>query len=421
MIPLITPREWTRKQHELQPAVLKAAGEILAAVEARGDAAVLDCTERFDGVRPTSVQVPHDVLRIAFEATDQSLLRIIRDAAANIRRFHVQQRSDDWYMDDGDDVRLGQRILPVDRAGLYAPGGAAAYPSSVMMTAIPAQVAGVKEIHLVSPPQSGGWPHPTVMATACFLGITNVYAMGGAQAIAALACGTESVPKVDVIVGPGNAYVTAAKKIVFGRVGIDSLAGPSEVVILFDDTANAKWIAHDLLAQAEHDVMASAILVTSSQKLAAEVAEVVKTLVPNMPRSEILRQSIESNGACILTASLDESIQMVNRIAPEHLELMIEKPWDVLKQIRHAGAVFVGDMSPEPVGDYYAGPNHVLPTSGTARFASALSVDDFVRKQSVIAYSGKRLAKTAADIAAFARSESLEAHARSVEVRLECP
>ena len=421
MIPLITPRQWARKPHELHPEILEAAGQVVRDVAARGDEAVRDCTRRYDGVELASLQVSSTALQSAFEAADTELLRIIEDAADNIRRFHTQQKSATWYTDDGDGVRLGQRVIPVERAGLYAPGGAAAYPSSVLMTAIPAQVAGVRQILLASPPQSGGLPHPVVMATAHYLGITHVYAMGGAQAVAAFAFGTESVRKVDVIAGPGNAYVTAAKKIVFGQVGIDSLAGPSEVVILADDTANTTWIAHDLCAQAEHDELASAILVTSSHALAAEVCDRVADLVGTLPRAAILDKSLREHGACIVTDSLEESILMVNRIAPEHLELMVNDPWSVLEQIDHAGAVFVGGMSPEPVGDYYAGPNHVLPTSGTARFASALSVDDFVRRQSVIAYTGKRLASTAADIAAFARSESLEAHARSVEVRLECP
>ncbi|MDE2955640.1 MAG: histidinol dehydrogenase [Bacteroidota bacterium] len=421
MIPLITPRRWARKPHELHPEILAAAGQIVLDVAQRGDAAVMDHTLRYDGVESVSLQVPSTALQSAFDAADPELLRIIADAADNIRRFHTHQKSSTWYIDEGDGVRLGQRVIPAERAGLYAPGGAAAYPSSVLMTAIPAQVAGVKQIFLASPPQNGGLPHPVVLATARFLGLTQVYAIGGAQAVAAFAFGTESVRKVDVIAGPGNAYVTAAKKIVYGQVGIDSLAGPSEVVILADDSANAVWIAHDLCAQAEHDVLASAVLVTSSRALAAEVCEQVLDLVQTLPRAAILNRSLREHGACIVTGSLEESIQMVNRIAPEHLELMVQDPWSVLEHIDHAGAVFVGGMSPESVGDYYAGPNHVLPTSGTARFASALGVDDFVRRQSVIGYTRKRLASTAADIAAFARSESLEAHARSVEVRLECP
>ena len=420
MIRLIAPSQWRRNQHELRPEVLQAAQEAVRDVAARGDAAVVEYTQKFDDVELASIQVPIDVICAAYEATDPELIRIINDAADNVRRFHAKQTSDDWYTDDGDGVRLGQRIVPIERAGLYAPGGHAAYPSSVLMTVIPAQVAGVKEIYLTSPPQAGGYPHPAVMATAHLLGVNKVYAMGGAQAVAALAYGTASVQKVDMICGPGNAYVTAAKAIVFGQVGIDSLAGPSEVVILADDSAQAKWIVHDLMAQAEHDIMASAILVTSSSSLALEVANLAETMVQRMPRAPIVEQSLRDHGACIVTDSLEESIAMVNQIAPEHLELMVRDPWSLLPHIQHAGAIFVGDMSPEPIGDYYAGPNHVLPTSGTARFGSALSVDNFVRKQSIIAYTQARLAKTATDIAAFARSESLEAHARSVEVRLEC-
>ena len=421
MLPVIQAHQWVRKPHELRPETLSAAQKVVTDVASGGDAAVAAYTRQFDQVNPESIRVPSDSLENALEAIDQRLLDVIGRAADNIRRFHTRQMAATWYADDGDGVRLGQRILPVEFAGLYAPGGEAAYPSSVLMTAIPAQVAGVKEIHLASPPQGNGLPHSVIMATAQFLGIRHVYAMGGAQAIAALAHGTETVQKVDVIAGPGNTYVTAAKKIVFGQVGIDSLAGPSEVVVLADDTAQAHWIAHDLMAQAEHDVLASAILVTSCLAVAEQVCAALEAKVPRMPRNYILRESLEKQGACIITDSLSESIRVVNRIAPEHLEILTRNPWDVLDKIHHAGAVFIGEMSPEPVGDYFAGPNHVLPTSGTARFASALSVEDFMRKQSVIAYTKARLQQTAGDIAAFARSESLEAHAQSVEVRLECP
>ncbi len=419
MIPVIEARQWARRVQALDTEVEARARAIVAGVAAGGDEAVLDYTERFDCVQLSQIGVPANVLARAWEDSSADLRRIISDAASNIRRFHEHQLQHTWYVDDGEGVRLGQRLLPVERVGLYAPGGTAAYPSSVLMTAIPAQVAGVGELHLVSPPQESGLPHPAVMGTAHFLGVDHVYAIGGAQAIAALAFGTSTVPRVDMIAGPGSAYVTAAKKAVFGQVDIDSLAGPSEIVILADDSARPDWVAHDLLAQAEHDERASAILVTFHSPLVEAVCAHVERLIPSMPRSRILRAALSDNGLCIVSDTLEEALETVNAIAPEHLELMVKDPWAILEKVRHAGAVFVGSWSPEPVGDYYAGPNHVLPTGGTARFASALGVDNFVRRQSIIAYSKERLLRTARDIAVFARSEALEAHARSVEVRVE--
>ena len=419
MIPVIEARLWSRKPQVFDAEVEARAQAVVAGVAARGDAALLEYTERFDGVRLDSIVVSEDVLARTWDHTPEDLRRIVSNAAANIRRFHEHQLQKTWYVEDGDGVRLGQRYLPVERVGVYVPGGTAAYPSSVLMTVIPAQVAGVDEIHLASPPQMNGLPHPAVTAAAHFLGVRYVYAVGGAQAIAALAFGTSSVPKVDTIAGPGSAYVTAAKKLVFGQVDIDSLAGPSEVVVLADESARPDWVAHDMIAQAEHDEHASAILVTCSEALAVAVQAELNRIVSSMPRSEILNVALRKNGACIVAQTLVEAVETVNTIAPEHLEIMVKDPWAVLEDVRHAGAVFVGPWSPEPVGDYYAGPNHVLPTGGTARFASALGVDSFIRKQSVIAYSRKRLMRTAPDIAAFARSEQLEAHARSVEVRLE--
>lgn len=400
------------------PEVDAAVQAIIARVRTHGDDAVLDYTERFDGVRPPSLRVPEAKLEAAFAALDANLKRIIGEAAANIRRFHEQQRQRSWFTDDGDGVLLGQRVVPLERIGLYVPGGTAVYPSSVLMNTIPAQVAGVEEIHLVSPPGNDGLPHPLVLATAHFLGIKNVYAVGGAQAVAALAFGTASIPKVDKIVGPGNAYVAAAKKQVYGTVDIDSIAGPSEIVVLADHTADAEFVAADLLSQAEHDERASAILVTPHRPLAEAVQQHIEAMVPRLSRRAILEVSLPTYGACIVTETLDQGVAMTNELAPEHLELIVEDPWTMLTRIKHAGAIFLGPYSSEPVGDYFAGPNHVLPTGGTARYASALSVDDFIRKQSVIAYTADRLKQTGPDIVAFAESEELTAHALAIQVRL---
>ena len=418
MIRLIAPDQWKRKPVSLDATLERRVAEVIKTVVERGDTALLDYTYTFDQVRLSSISVPVSKLKEAWEASEPAWKDAFQNAAANIRRFHRKQRRKDWYIDEGDGVRLGQRILPVDSAGLYVPGGTASYPSSVLMTGIPAQVAGVKNLYLASPPEpSTGWPHQNTLAVAYMLGIHNVCAVGGAQAIAAFAFGTQSIPKVDKIVGPGSAYVTAAKKLVFGHVDIDSLAGPSELVVLADKTVRPDWIAHDLLAQAEHDVMASAILVTPDTSVAEAVCQELATLLPATPRKDIAAQALHEYSVAIVTDSMEEAIHMVNRIAPEHLELMIENARDHLKQIRHAGAVFVGPWSPEPLGDYYAGPNHVLPTGGAARFSSALSVDDFVRSQSVIEYSAQRLEMVGDEIALMAHSEGLDAHAHSINVR----
>ncbi len=392
---------------------------ILAAVRERGDAAVLDFTERFDGVRPERLRVPAEALEKASAALDADLRAIIEEAAANIRRFHERQLPQSWFTDDGDGVLLGQRVVPMERVGLYVPGSSAFYPSSLLMNAIPAQVAGVEEIALVSPPSADGLPHALVLAVAHLLGLTEVYALGGAQAVGALAFGTETVPKVDKIVGPGNAYVAAAKKQVFGPVDIDAVAGPSEIVVLADAEADPEFAAADLLSQAEHDARASAILVTPSHKLAEAVQQHVEQMVPRLERRGVMKQSLPAYGACIVTATMDEAVAMTNELAPEHLELLVKDPWALMTRIRHAGAVFLGPHSPEPVGDYFAGPNHVLPTGGTARYASALGVESFVRRQSLISYTRARLEAAGPKIARFARAEALEAHARAVEIRLE--
>ncbi len=420
------------REATFDPAVDAAAAALLADVRARGDAAVLDATERFDGVRPAALRVPEAALDAALAAMDGDLRAIVEEAIANVTRFHAEQRERSWFLDTPDGSILGQRIVPMERAGLYVPGGTAFYPSSMVMNAVPALVAGVAEIHVVSPPQRSaqqlgaqlggalppGMPHALVLATARLLGLSNVYACGGAQAVGALAYGTETIPRVDIVVGPGNAYVASAKRQVFGRVAIDSVAGPSEIVVLADATADATHVAADLLSQAEHDVRASAVLVTDDEPLAHRVAAELTRLLDRLPRRDTASAALRDYGALLVAGSMDEAVDVVNRLAAEHLELLVADPWGLLPKIRHAGALFLGASSPEPVGDYFAGPNHVLPTGGTARFASALGVHDFLRRQSVIAYSAAALARDGAKIAAFARAEGLDAHALAVEVRL---
>jgi len=424
MIPIIDSSDRSRldailrREATFSDEVDRTVDEILAGVKARGDAAVLDYTERFDGVRPEPVRVPTDVLSTAETVMDDDLRAVIEEAEDNIRRYHEKQVQDSWFTDDGDGVILGQRVVPMERAGLYVPGGTAFYPSSLLMNAIPAQVAGVQEIHLVSPPQEDGRPHPLVLATASVLGLEHVYAIGGAQAIGALAYGTESVAGVDKVVGPGNAYVAAAKKRVFGRVAIDSVAGPSEIGVLADETGDAEFIAADLLSQAEHDERASAILVTTDASLAEAVQEEVEAQVPGLPRADIIKTSLSDYGAIYVADTMGEAVDRINDLAVEHLELHVRNPWTMMTRIRHAGAIFLGPYSSEPVGDYFAGPNHVLPTGGTARHASALGVDDFIRKQSILSYTEERLSETGEAIAAFAEAEDLHAHAEAIRKRL---
>jgi histidinol dehydrogenase len=424
MIPLISPSDTDRldailsRDATFSDEVDAAVDDILAQVRQHGDTALLNLTERFDGVRPDPVKIPPSVLDEASDALDGDLRDAIADAEANIRQFHEKQVRESWFTDDGDGVILGQRVVPMERVGLYVPGGTAFYPSSLLMNAIPAQVAGVEEIHLVSPPQEDGRPHPLVMATAAFLGLDTVYAVGGAQAVGALAFGTDTVAAVDKIVGPGNAYVAAAKKKVFGRVGIDSVAGPSEIGVLADDTADPAFVAADLLSQAEHDVRASAILVTPHRPLAEAVQSEVEGRVPDLPRADVIEQSLSDYGACIVTETMDEALDLMNELAVEHLELHVHDPWQTMTHIRHAGAIFLGEYASEPVGDYFAGPNHVLPTGGTARHASALGVDDFVRTQSVLSYTEERLRETGEQIVTLAEAEELQAHAEAIRTRL---
>ena len=384
------------------------------------DEALRNLSERFDGVRPDPLKVTEEELTAARDAADPELLSVIEEAADNIRRFHQRQLPQSWFADEGGGVVLGQRVVPLEWAGLYVPAGTAAYPSSLLMNALPAQVAGVGEIVLCTPPKKehGGRPHPLVLATAHLLGLEHVYAVGGAQAIGAMAYGTATVPAVDKIVGPGNAYVAAAKKEVFGRVAIDSIAGPSEVGILADEAARADYVAADLLAQAEHDARASVVLATPSRALAVAVQEEIEAQVAVLERRDTIKEALANFGALVVTPSMEEATAFINELAPEHLELLTRDPWQTMTEIRHAGALFLGEHAPVPVGDYFAGPNHVLPTGGTARYASPLGVASFLRRQSVVAYSEERLQETGARIAAFADAEGLTAHAAALRKRL---
>jgi histidinol dehydrogenase len=402
--------------------LLGVVGEIIAEVRERGDAALLDYTARFDGVRLRAEQlrVEESALRESASRVDDRVLEALRASIANVRAFHEQERAraESWEVETGRGVRLGQRVEPVESAGLYVPGGTASYPSSVVMNVVPAQAAGVRRVAVVTPPRTLG-ENPAVAAALVELGVTEVYQVGGAQSIAALAYGTRTVRRVDVITGPGNKFVAAAKKLVFGAVGIDSIAGPSEVVVLADDSARADFIAADLLAQAEHGEDASAVLVTTSAELAARVAEEVARQASTLPRSAIVSRSIAEFGAAFVVETFEEACELVNELAPEHLEIITRDDDAAAAQVRHAGAIFFGAHTPEAVGDYFAGPNHVLPTGGASRFSSALGVHNFLRRTSVIRYTRDELDATARQIAALAESEGLDAHARSALIRLE--
>ena len=402
---------------------LAAVSRMCEDVRKRGDKAVIAYTRKFDSMRVSirSLQVTKKEFSDAAKMVDQLFRRALNRAAANIKRFHQQQRRRSWMQTDRPGTLLGQLIHPVDATGVYVPGargGKTPLVSSVLMGVIPAKVAGVKQVVMVTPPTKAGGVNPHLLVAAKKAGADAVYKAGSAWAIAALAYGTETIPKVDVIVGPGNIYVTLAKKLLVGTVGIDSIAGPSEILIIADDGARADFIAADLLSQAEHDTLSSAVLITDSANLAKAVAREIKGQLPDLSRADIAGESLQKFGAIFVVKKMTDAIDMANRIAPEHLELHIRDPFEVVGQIRNAGAVFVGDYTPEPVGDYMAGPNHVLPTAGTARFASALSVDTFIKKTSVIQYSQKAFRREAADIMRLAEIEGLGAHARSVKVRL---
>jgi len=392
--------------------------DIIENVRLRGDRALLEYTEKFDKAKLETLQVSQQEINEAVAAVEPGFLEILKKAAANIRRFHERQvRSSFVLTDDG--VVMGQRIIPVDRAGLYVPGGTAAYPSTVLMDSIPAKIAGCPEVVMVTPPGADGKINPVILAAASIAGVDKIFKVGGAQAVAALAYGTESVPKVDKIVGPGNAFVAEAKKQVFGRVSIDMIAGPSEILIVADGKSEPRHVAADLLSQAEHDKLASAVLVTDSMELALAVREQIEIQIPQLLRADIARASIDNNGKIIVADNLMQAIDIANEIAPEHLELLVDNPFDYLDSIRHAGSVFMGRNCPEALGDYLAGPNHTLPTSGTAKFSSPLSVDDFVKKTQYTYFTADALAKVAEDVAYFAKQEGLTAHAKSAVIRTE--
>ena len=393
--------------------------EIIENVKENGDKALFSYCEKFDKAKLTALQVSEAEMQAAAEAVDPEFLAILEKAAANIRRFHERQVRNSFILNDRDGTVIGQKIIPVDRAGLYVPGGTAAYPSTVLMDSIPAKIAGVREVVMVTPPNAEGKVNPVILAAAKVAGIDKVFKVGGAQAIAALAYGTESIPRVDKIVGPGNAFVAEAKKQVFGRVSIDMIAGPSEILIVADGGSNARHVAADLLSQAEHDKLASAVLVTDSAALATKVQAELEVQIPQLERAQIARASIDSNGKIIVADDLRQAIDIANEIAPEHLELCVDNPFDYLDSIRHAGSIFMGRNCPEALGDYFAGPNHTLPTSGTAKFSSPLGVDDFIKKVQYTYYTRDALARVAKDVAAFAKAEGLTAHARSATIRTE--
>ncbi|WP_148408659.1 histidinol dehydrogenase [Murimonas intestini] len=395
--------------------------EIVEAVKEKGDAALFEYTQRFDGARidASNVMVTEEEIAEAYEKTDPALVEVIRKALVNIRAYHEKQRQYSWFDSRPDGTMLGQKVTALAAAGVYVPGGKAVYPSSVLMNILPAKVAGVDKIIMVTPPGRDGKVNPSTLVAAHEAGADEVYKAGGAQAVAAMAFGTESIPKVDKIVGPGNIYVALAKKAVYGHVSIDSIAGPSEILVLADETANPRFVAADLLSQAEHDEMASAILITTSEELAAKVSMEVDGFLRELSRREIIEKSLDNYGYILLAESLEEAIETANEIASEHLEIVTKNPFEVMTKIRNAGAIFIGEYSSEPLGDYFAGPNHVLPTNGTAKFFSPLGVDDFVKKSSIIYYSKEALDPIHKDIIQFATSEQLTAHANSIRVRFE--
>ena len=395
--------------------------EILARVREEGDAALFDYTEQFDHITLTrqTAEVTEDEIRKAYDAIPQSLLNVIRSAHQSIRAFHEKQRMNSWFTTTEDGTFLGQKVTPLSRAGVYVPGGKAAYPSSVLMNIVPARVAGVGEIIMTTPAGKTGVIAPAVLVAAKEAGADRIFKVGGAQAIAALAYGTETIPRVDKITGPGNIFVALAKKSVVGAVGIDSVAGPSEILVLADESANARYVAADLLSQAEHDELASAVLVTTSRDLADAVQKEIAEFLKKLERHDIIEKSLDRFGMILLADNMDDAIEAVNDVASEHLEIVTKNPFEIMAKVRNAGAMFLGPYSSEPLGDYFAGPNHILPTNGTARFFSPLSVDDFVKKSSVIHYSREALGAVHTLIEEFAKSEGLTAHANSIAVRFE--
>ena len=398
-----------------------AVNDILANVRARKDEALFEYTKNFDkaDINAENVRVTQEEIDEAYAQVDKDLLDVIRKALVNIRDYHAKQKQYSWFDSKPDGTILGQKVTALARVGVYVPGGKAAYPSSVLMNVMPAKVAGVEQIIMCTPPGKDGKVYPTTLVAAKEAGVDVIYKVGGAQAIGALAYGTESIPKVDKIVGPGNIFVALAKKAVYGYVSIDSIAGPSEILVLADETANPRYVAADLLSQAEHDELASAILITTSKEFAAKVSEEVDGFVKVLSRKEIIQKSLDNFGYILIAEDMDEAIDAANAIASEHMEIVTANPFEVMMKVRNAGAIFIGENSSEPLGDYFAGPNHVLPTNGTAKFFSALSVDDFVKKSSIVYYSREALRKIHKDIEQFATSEQLTAHANSIAVRFE--
>lgn len=399
----------------------QAVAEILANVKADGDKALFEYTKNFDkaDINAQNIVVTQEEIDEAYAQVDEELLAVIRKSLVNIRDYHAKQKQYSWFDSKPDGTILGQKVSALSRVGVYVPGGKAAYPSSVLMNVMPAKVAGVEQIIMCTPPDRNGKVYPTTLVAAKEAGVDVIYKVGGAQAIAAMAYGTASVPKVDKIVGPGNIYVALAKKAVFGYVSIDSVAGPSEILVIADETANPRYVAADLLSQAEHDEMASAILVTTSDKLAEQVSSQVDEFLTQLSRREIIQKSLDNYGYILVAKSLDEAVEVANEIASEHLEIVTKDPFGVMTKIKNAGAIFLGEYSSEPLGDYFAGPNHVLPTNGTAKFFSPLGVDDFIKKSSIISYSREALEPVHNDIETFAKAEHLTAHANSIHVRFE--
>ncbi|MCI5954109.1 MAG: histidinol dehydrogenase [Lachnospiraceae bacterium] len=395
--------------------------EIIAKVKSEGDTALFEYTLKFDKfvLNTENIRVTREEIEEAYGKLDSALVEVIRKSAENIRSFHMKQLRNSWFDAKEDGTILGMKITPIAKAGVYVPGGKAAYPSSVLMNVIPAKVAGVSEIIMTTPPGADGKINPGTLVAADIAGVDTIYKVGGAQAVAAMAFGTESVPKVDKITGPGNIFVALAKKAVYGYVSIDSIAGPSEILVLADDTANPRYVAADLLSQAEHDELASAILITTSKDLAQKVSEQVDLFVKQLSRSEIMQKSLDNYGYILLAENMTDAIDAVNEIASEHLEILTANPFEVMTKVKNAGAIFMGEYASEPLGDYFAGPNHILPTNGTAKFFSPVNVDDFIKKTSIISYSREALEKVHKDIEKFAESEGLTAHANSIKVRFE--
>ena len=414
-------RDLLKRSPDQYGAYEAQVAQILEEVREKGDEALFAYTERFDGAKLSgeTVLVTEEEIREAYQEVPEQLVAVIRRALKNIEDYHAKQKQYSWFDSKPDGTILGQKVTPLKRVGVYVPGGKAAYPSSVLMNILPAKVAGVEEILMVTPPGKDGKVTPTTLVAAHEAGATAIYKAGGAQAVAALAYGTESIPKVDKIVGPGNIYVALAKKAVYGHVSIDAIAGPSEILVIADETADPRYVAADLLSQAEHDELASAILVTTSQELAEAVSGEVDQFLTVLSRAEIVRKSLDNYGYILVADTMDEAVEIANEIASEHLEIQTRNPYEVMTKIRNAGAIFLGPYASEPLGDYFAGPNHVLPTNGTAKFFSPLSVDDFIKKSSIIAYSREALQAVHEDIETFAKAEGLTAHANSIHVRFE--